>query len=69
MIILYDAILGCVRMIIFQLIERIALAKKVHERLALSFAVNMLGFSYPAKQTRHEVCIEPYLREDILNVE
>lgn len=42
--------------IVFQLIERIAIVEK-SIKSALKYGADMLGFSYLAKRTRHEVHI------------
>ena len=42
--------------IVFQLIERIAITEK-SMKSALKYGADMLGFSYVAKRTRHEVHI------------
>lgn len=49
-------------MIVFHLVERIAIVKKSLKE-ALMYGANMLGFSYPALRTRHEVPRKPYLQE------
>lgn len=40
--------------VVFQLVERIAIVKKSLKE-ALMYGADMLGFSYPALRTRHEV--------------
>lgn len=49
--------------IVFQLVERIAIIKKSLKE-ALMYGADMLGFSYPALRTRHEVQRKPYLQEE-----
>ena len=63
MIIIYSVLLGCIDIIIFQLAERIAINKKSMKSV-LGYCIDMLGFSYNAIPTRHEVAIMPYLQED-----
>lgn len=63
MIITHDLILGYVKIIVFQLIERIAIIEKSMKSV-LGHCKNMLGFSYLVIPTRHEVHIKPYMRED-----
>lgn len=65
MIIQYDAVFGCISVIIFQLAERIAIAEKSMKSV-LGHCTDMLGFSYNAIPTRHEVHEKPYLQEEIL---
>ena len=48
--------------IVFQLVERIAIVKKPLKK-ALMYGADMLGFSYSALRTRHEVPRKPYLQE------
>lgn len=62
MIGLYDAIFGYINIIVFQLAEWIALAEK-SMRAVLGHCIDMLGFSYNAIPTRHEVHEKPYLHE------
>ena len=62
MIIAYDAVLGYANIIVFQLAERIALSDK-SMRAVLGYCIDMLGFSYNAIPTRHEVHKKPYLHE------
>lgn len=50
--------------IVFHLVERIAIAKK-SMKAVLRKCSCMLGFSYSAVLTRHEVHGKPYLQEDI----
>lgn len=49
--------------IVFYLVERIAIVKKSLKE-ALMYGANMLGFSYLALRTRHEVPRKPYLQEE-----
>ncbi len=49
--------------IVFQLVEWIAITEKSIKSV-LWRCVDMLGFSYNAIPTRHEVPREPYLQED-----
>lgn len=51
--------------IVFQLVERIAIAEKSIKSV-LGHCIDMLGFSYNAIPTRHEVSSKPYLQEDII---
>lgn len=60
MIITYDALFGYVNIIAFQLTERIAITEKSMKSV-LGHCKNMLGFSYLAIPTRHEVPRVPYL--------
>lgn len=60
MIITYDALFGYVNIISFQLTERIAITEKSMKSV-LGHCKNMLGFSYLAIPTRHEVPRAPYL--------
>ena len=62
MIIAYNAVFGCANIIVFQLAERIALAEKSMKSV-LGRCIDMLGFSYPAIPTRHDVPEMPYLHE------
>lgn len=62
MIIAYDAVFGYANIIVFQLAERIALAEKSMKSV-LGHYIDMLGFSYNAIPTRHEVHEKPYLHE------
>ena len=62
MIIAYDAVFGYANIIVFQLAERIALDEKSMKSV-LGYCVDMLGFSYNAIPTRHEVHEKPYLHE------
>lgn len=66
MIIIHDVLFGIIG-IIFQLTEWIAI---VAERQRSDKKINrndMLGFSYHAIPTRHEVPRVPYLHEKIIN--
>ena len=60
MIVLYDAIFGCISTILFQLAERIAITEKSMKSV-LGHCSDMLGFSYNAIPTKHEVHEKPYL--------
>ena len=62
MIIAYDAVFGFANIIVFQLAERIALTEKSMKSV-LGHCIDMLGFSYNAIPTRHEVPGKPYLHE------
>ena len=64
MIVEYDSIFGYISIIVFQLTERIAITEKSIKSV-LGYCKNMLGFSYLAIPTRHEVGRMPYMREDI----
>lgn len=48
--------------IIFQLMERIAIV--ISQIFGFRYALDMLGFSYSAIPTRHEVHIKPHLTEE-----
>ncbi len=50
--------------IVFHLVERIAIVKKSLKE-ALMYETDMLGLSYPALHTRHEVPRKPYLQEEL----
>ncbi len=65
MIIEYSAVFGCLGIIIFQLTEWIAIVTKSSG--AVNDCNDMLGFSYLAIPTRHEVPRVPYLHEDNMN--
>ena len=54
MVIVYDALVGCVCMTIFQLTERITLLVTKSSE-AVNWCADWLGFSIPAIPTRHEV--------------
>lgn len=60
MIYLYSALFGYVNIIAFQLTGRIAITEKSIKSV-LGHCKNMLGFSYFAIPTRHEVRRLPYL--------
>ena len=60
MIIQYDAVFGYISVIIFQLTELIATFKKSIS----GHCINMLGFSYLAIQTKHEVHRKLYLQDN-----
>lgn len=49
--------------IVFQLLERIAIATKSSEAVLRRF-LDMLVFAYKAIPTRHEVHGKPYLQEE-----
>lgn len=51
------------QLIVFQLVERIAIVKRSLKE-ALMYGADMLGFSYSALRTRHEVHVKPYLQEE-----
>ena len=61
MIILYSALFVHINIIVFQLTERIAISEKSMKSV-LGYCVDMLGFSYLAIPTRHEVPEKPYLQ-------
>lgn len=61
MVIVYDAIFGYISIIVFQLAERIAIIEKSSTEV-LRNCIDMLGFSYNAIPSRHEVHIKPYLQ-------
>lgn len=65
MIYLYSALFGYVNIIVFQLTERIAITEKSMKSV-LGHCKNMLGFSYLAIPTRHEVPKMSYLHDNIL---
>lgn len=58
MIVLHNAIFGYVNMIIFQLMERIALIAKSCKAVS-EVRSDMLAFAYSALPTRHEVPSKP----------
>ena len=62
MITAYNAVFGYANIIVFQLAERVALAEK-SIKAVLGHCIDMLGFSYNAIPTRHEVPETPYLHE------
>ena len=62
MIVLYYAIFDRVNTILFQLAERIAITEKSMKSV-LGHCIDMLGVSYNAIPTRHEVHEKPYLHE------
>lgn len=68
MIIAYYAIFGYISTIVFQLAERIAVTEK-STKAVLGHYVDMLGFSYNAIPTRHEVPKKPYLQEYNIMIE
>lgn len=49
--------------IVFHLVERIAIAEKSMKSV-LGHCADMLGFSYNAIPSRHEVPRKPYLQEE-----
>ncbi len=51
------------QLIVFQLVERIAIVEKSSIEVLRKCSC-MLGFSYNAIPTRHEVYEKPYLQED-----
>ena len=55
-------IITCLDIIVFHLVERIATTDKSIKSV-LGYCVDMLGFSYNAIPTRHEVPEKPYLHE------
>ena len=63
MIIEYDSIFGYVNIIIFQLIKRIIVNSTQSWQVVLGHCKNMLGFSYLAIPTRHEIRCLPYLHD------
>lgn len=65
MIVLYDAISGYINTILFQLAGRIAITEKSMKTVPRK-CIDMLGLSYNAIPTRHEVHVKPYLQEEIL---
>lgn len=60
MIISYSAIFGIVGIIIPQIAKRIGISEK-SIKVVLGHCKNMLGFSYLAIPTRHEVPGSPYV--------
>lgn len=60
MICLYSALFGYMNIIVFQLTEQIAITEKSMKSV-LGYCKNMLGFSYLAIPTRHEVSDKPHL--------
>ena len=65
MIVLYDTIFSHISTILFQLAGRIVITEKSMKSV-FGHCVDMLGFSYNAIPTRHEVHEKPYLQEEIL---
>lgn len=63
MIVSYHAVFDLLNIIVFQLVERIAIAEKSIKSV-LGCCIDMLGFSYNAIPTRHEVPSKPYLQEE-----
>ena len=52
-------------LIVFQLVIGIGVVTAKSRKAAdEKYGKDLLGFAYPAITTRHEVCIEPNLRED-----
>lgn len=68
MIIAYNSVFGYANIIVFQLAERIALAQKSMKSVSRK-CIDMLGFSYNAIPTRHEVHVKPYLQEDKIMID
>lgn len=60
MIVEYDSIFGYMNIIVFQLIERIGIVKMSDSTVSV-LSKNVLGFSYLAIPTRHEIRCLPYL--------
>lgn len=56
-------IMLCIGIIVFQLVERITIVKKSLTEVLRNCSC-MLGFSYNAIPTRHEVPRKPYLQEE-----
>lgn len=54
--------------IVFQLVERIAIAEK-SMKAVIGHCIDMLGFSYNAIPTRHEAPSKPYLQEENIMIE
>lgn len=54
-------IITCVGIIVFQVAERIAIIEKSIKK-DLRQSLDMLGFSYSAELSRHEVPSKPYLQ-------
>lgn len=63
MIISYSVVFGIVNIIVFQLTRQIAIVEKSMKSV-LGHCKNMLGFSYLAIPTRHEVSGELYPQGD-----
>lgn len=51
------------QLIVFQLVERIVIVEKSSTEVLRKY-ICMLGFSYNALPTRHEVPRKPYLKEE-----
>lgn len=62
MIILLNALLGCERIIVFQLAERIAI-ETLFMMGTILYGANMIRFAYCAIPSRHEVPEKPRLHE------
>jgi len=56
-------IITCFGIIVFQLAERIAITEKSIKAVLRRY-IDMLGFSYNALPTRHEVHGKPYPQEE-----
>ncbi len=61
MIIVWDALMGIKRIIVFQLAERIIVFAKSSEAVKRKYCGSMLRFPYCAILARHEASIKPYL--------
>lgn len=61
MIIVWDALMGIKRIIVFQLAERIIVFAKSCEAVKRKHCGSMLRFLYCAILARHEASIKPYL--------
>lgn len=63
MIVVWDALMGIKRIIVFQLAERIIVFAKSSEAVKRKDCGSMLRFPYCAILARHEISIKPCLRE------
>lgn len=61
MIIVWDALMGIKRIIVFQLAERIIVFAKSCEAVKRKYCGSMLRVPYCAILARHEASIKPYL--------
>lgn len=61
MIVVWNALMGIKRIIVFQLAERIIVFPKSSEAVKRKYCGSMLRFPYCAISARHEVSIKPYL--------
>ncbi len=62
MIVVWDALMGIKRIIVFQLAERIIVFAKSSEAVKRKYCGSMLRFPYCAISARHKNQLLPYLR-------